>query len=107
MITLTNVLTLEKWDMPDAISAQPFYLSYPPWPPGDYNVRNGSGNSLVLVYDSMLTVVVPPGVVWSVSTNENLYSWYPVAVDFAAWTSRLRGGQGWMGWAPVNQMKNI
>lgn len=107
MISILNKLTNQRWDLPDAIAAQPFFLGAHPYAPGDYEVRNGSGTPLIVVYDSVLHTTVPPQSRWSVSTNENLYSWYPVAVDYAVWTSWFRGGQGWPGWAPVAQIGNI
>lgn len=107
MITLTNVLTNERWDLPDAINSEPLHIGRnPPWPPGDYSIRNGSTGELIVVYDNLLTVRIPAGRQWAVSSNENLYSWYPVGVDFAANSSIFRG-QWWAGWAPVAPVGNI
>jgi hypothetical protein len=100
MIVLFNVLTRERWELPDSYSAQPLYLANPPWPPGSYDIRNGSTGPLTVVYDSVLTAVIPAGTRWNVSTNENLYSWFPVGVDYASWTTGAVGRGIWgAGWA--------
>jgi hypothetical protein len=108
MITLFNVLTRERWELPDAIASAPLYLANPPWPPGSYDIRNGSTSALTVVYDSFLRAVIPAGARWNVSTNENLYSWFPVGVDYAAWTTFAVGRGLWgAGWAPVARVGNI
>lgn len=102
MITITNVLTGERRNLPDSANAQPIFLG-PPYAPGMYDIRNGSTGPLAIVYDSVLHVVVPAQSNWSISNNENLYSWAQVETDSAAWTtaSFARGimGAGWA--APV------
>ena len=98
MITITNVLTGERHNLPDSVNSDPIFLG-PPYAPGMYDITNGSAGPLAIVYDSVLHVVVPPQSRWSVSNNENLYSWAQVETDSAAWTtlSFARGimGAGW------------
>lgn len=95
-ITLLNVLTGEKWDLPNTASAQPLYLGNPPYPPGEYDIRNGSTGPLTVVYDSVIPGlsgnsannrknVIPAGQVWNVNTNENTRSWYDYCMDFSVW----------------------
>ena len=86
MITITNVLTGEKRNLPDSVNAAPLFLG-PPYAPGMYDIRNGSSGPLTVVFDSVLRVTVPAQSLWSVSNNENLYSWLQVEADFAAWTT--------------------
>jgi hypothetical protein len=101
MITIINVLTNERRHLPDSINANPLFLG-PPYAPGSYDIRNGSTGDLTVVFDGMLHVTVPAGSRWNVSNNENLYSWKPVGVDYAAWTTGglFRGIWG-AGWAPT------
>lgn len=101
MITITNVLTGERRNLPDSVNAQPLFLG-PPYAPGMYDIRNGSAGALTVVFDSLLRVTVPAQSLWSVSNNENLYSWDQVEAGSAAWTSSsfARGILG-AGWAPA------
>ena len=100
MITITNILTNEQRHLPDAINANPLFLG-PPYSPGSYDIRNGSSGALTVVFDSMFHVTIPAQSRWNVSNNENLYSWHPVGVDYAAWTT-TGFARGWWGagWAP-------
>jgi hypothetical protein len=100
MITVTNILTGEQRNLPNSVStAGPLFLG-PPYSPGSYDILNGSANALTVVFDSMFHVTIPAGSRWNVSNNENLYSWKPVGVDYAAWTTSGLA-RGVAGWAPV------
>ena len=115
MIVLINRLTRERWDLPDSINAQPFYLAQRPYGVGVFDVINGSSGPFTVVYDSMFNAVVPAGARWSISTNENMYSWFPVGVDYAVFAASelVRGTKfginppGMYGWAPPAQVGNI
>lgn len=102
MITILNVLTGERRNLPDSTRA--IFLG-PPYAPGMYDVINGSPAPLAIAYNNVLRVLVPPQSRWSVSNNENLYSWLQVDHDSAAWTtaSFARGLMG-AGWAPQPPM---
>lgn len=105
MITLLNVLTGERWDLPDTASLQPLHISYPPYPPGEYDVKNGSGAPLTVVYDSVIPGLlgsvagnpkstVPAAAMWNVCTNENTRSWRDWCPDNSVWRypGSWRGG---------------
>lgn len=115
MITIINRLTRERWELPDSVNTQPFYLAQKPYGVGVFDVINGSAGNLTVRYDSVVTAVIPAGVRWSISTNENMYSWYPVGVDFAVFAaSELARGIMFginpidqYGWAPPHPVGNI
>lgn len=92
-ITLTNSDTGQVWVLPNSVSAAgTLYLGFPPYPQGDYVIANGSGATLTTRH--VITASVPAGATKSVSTKHGMYSWIPVAVDYAVWNSAKRGNNG-------------
>jgi hypothetical protein len=84
MIEVTDVLTNKRWNMPNSFGAAPVYLGQF-FPPGRYDIKNGSGANLVVVTGNNVQATIPNGATWNIATNENDRSWSTYCPDYAVW----------------------
>lgn len=95
MITLTDVLTNRTWRLPDnlggigtwpEISGNLIFMGQ--FPPGRYDIKNGSGNPLVVLANigsEKALATIPNGATWNIATQENDRSMQPYCLDYAVW----------------------
>lgn len=86
-IYVKDVLTGREWVLPNTANASVFYMGQ--LPPGEYDIKNGSFNSLAVVHGNMIRTSIPPSTLQlstvNVNSNENTRSWSPNNVDYAIW----------------------
>jgi len=83
MVTFTDVLTNRQWIYPDSATGMAIYMGI--FPPGRYDIRNGSTAVVaVKVTDVSPVVLIPIGATWNIATQENDRSRLPCP-DYAVW----------------------
>lgn len=82
-IKVANVLTGQVWNLPNNIPGGVLHMGR--FPPGQYNIANGSTVFIGVAYGSFTRrLLMAAGDVRGFSNNENLRSWIQVGVDWAS-----------------------
>lgn len=81
-VSLTDVLTNRRWTLPNSAVATPIYIGT--YPPGRYDIRNGSGSNIVVVVGTGNYATIPPNQTWNIATQENDRSVQPCP-DYVVW----------------------
>ena len=83
MITVTDVLTNKQWILPNSSGSPALYIGQ--YPPGRYDITNGSIASINVFVAPGKLAVIPPGQTWNVATQENDRSSHKSAIDYVIW----------------------
>ena len=82
-VTITDVLTNKRWTLPNNAVGQPIPLGL--YPPGRYDVRNGTGLNIAVIVGNGKYVTIPNGVTWNIATQENDRSFHKICPDYQVW----------------------
>lgn len=83
MITLTDVLTNKQWILPNSAGSPALYIGQ--YPPGRYDITNGSIATINVFVAPGKIAVIPAGKTWNIATQENDRSVYQYSLDTAVW----------------------